>query len=138
MACGRATNTTRTNIFTSITQLTTPEIIQSLKLSKTFQQIVWDENSSIPYFKQKIPYTNEENHIAATAMNVLSWNIRNLFFFYLSSQNFFVLIIISQVPKSLSRAIVADPFTRHFTTINTCFYRSSSVFKCWISSSRFH
>ena len=37
-----------------------PEILQSLELSKTFQKITQDENSSIPYFKQMIPYSDEE------------------------------------------------------------------------------
>ena len=51
-----------TNTSACITWLT-PEIVKSLKLSKTFQQITRDKNSSIPYFKRKIPYLDAENHI---------------------------------------------------------------------------
>ena len=34
----------------------------------------------------------------------------------------FLYVFISQVPNSPSRAIIMDPFTRHFTTVNTYFY----------------
>ena len=46
---------------TGITKLT-PEIIQSHELAVTFQQTTRDENSSIPYYKQNIIDSDEENH----------------------------------------------------------------------------
>ena len=46
---------------TGITNLN-PVLIHSHKLAVTFQKIAWDENSSIPYFKQKIIYSDKEYH----------------------------------------------------------------------------
>ena len=51
-----------TNTSTFITRLT-PDIIQDLKLSKTFQQITRYKISSIPYFKKNMPDYDEEHHI---------------------------------------------------------------------------
>ena len=58
--------------------------------------------------------------IAATTLNLLSRKIRNLLFILFIIARF-LYVLISQVPESPSRAIIMDPFTRRFTTINTYF-----------------
>ena len=121
---GRANNTIK-NIYTSITRLT-PDIVQSLELSKTFQKITRDKNSLIPYFKKKISDYDDKNHIELDKPTFLHprprwiWclrNIRNILLFYVSSRNYF-LCQFFQVPNSPSCAIITDTFTRNFTTIN--------------------
>ena len=116
------------NKSTGITQLT-PDIVQSLELSKTFQKITRDENYSTPYFTQKIPDSDEENHIERdepTFPRLLPlWmccpDISGIYY-YLFIIAEFLYVLISQVPKSPSRIIITDPFTRHFTTVNMYFY----------------
>ena len=47
------------NLSTGINKLN-PALIQSHDLAVTFQKIAWEENSSIPYSKQKILDSDEE------------------------------------------------------------------------------
>ena len=49
------------NLSTGIIKLT-PETVQPHKLAVTFKKITQGKNSSIPYFKQKILYSDKENH----------------------------------------------------------------------------
>ena len=58
---------------------------------------------------------------AATTRNVLCHKTRNLLFIlFIIAKLLYGLIY--QLPKFPSRAIIVDPFTRSFTTINTYFY----------------
>ena len=50
------------NTYKYITHLT-PELLRHRELCKLLKKFSQDENSSIPYFKQKIPYSNDKNHI---------------------------------------------------------------------------